>query len=316
MYAPAKENVMKRRDFLKCQLAGAALLAAGGLPQQAHAQGASTPGPEVIVSKGAPAAATRAAVQALGGIKAFIKAGDKVVIKPNMSFPHPVEQGTNTHPEVVATLVALCKEAGAARIVVLDHPFNNVERCLEQSGIAAACNLLDPAGKGMVYGLKDQTHFQEASIAGALSMPSAEVMKEVLAADKIISAPTAKHHGSAGVSLSMKGMMGLIYNRSVMHAKYDLDEAIVDLASLLKPAFAVVDCNYVLQTNGPSGPGQVLKADTVIASRDMVAADAHTVASFEWYGRRFEPRQIKHIRRAAERGLGRMDNLTIRQISA
>ena len=147
-------------------------------------------------------------------------------------------------------------------------------------------------------------------------MKETDVMQDVLEADVLIAAPVAKSHGSAGVSLSMKGMMGLVYNRWVMHVRYDLHESIVDLASLLKPQLTVIDATRVLSTDGPSGPGKVLRPNTVIASHDMVAADAQAIQMFEWYGRRFAPRQVKHVRIAHERGLGRMDveNLTKKEV--
>ncbi len=138
-------------------------------------------------------------------------------------------------------------------------------------------------------------------------MKETAVIWEVLEADVLIAAPVAKSHSSAGVSLSMKGMMGLIWNRGIMHSRYDLHASIVDLASLLKPDLVVVDGSRVLSTNGPAGPGRVLKPDTIIASGDMVAADAQAVAMFEWYGRKLKPHNVKHIRIAHERGLGRMD---------
>ena len=61
----------------------------------------------------------------------------------------------------------------------------------------------------------------------------------------------------------------------------------------------------------------MIDAKTVIASTDMVAADALTVSSFEWYGRRFKAHQVPHIRRAHERGLGRLDveNLRIARLA-
>ena len=66
-----------------------------------------------------------------------------------------------------------------------------------------------------------------------------------------------------------------------------------------------------------TGQGKVLKKDTVIASKDMVAADAYAVSLFEWYGKRFKPGQVRHIREAHKRGLGRMDveNLNIKAIT-
>jgi len=49
----------------------------------------------------------------------------------------------------------------------------------------------------------------------------------------------------------------------------------------------------------------------------MVAADACAVSMFEWYGRRFKPRQVGHILEAHKRGLGRMDveNLIIKTMT-
>jgi uncharacterized protein (DUF362 family) len=101
-----------------------------------------------------------------------------------------------------------------------------------------------------------------------------------------------------------------------MH-RLGLQTAIVDLASILKPALTVVDATRVLSTGGPGGPGKVLKGEVVIASTDMVAADAYTVASFEWYGQKYKPTQVQHILEAHQRGLGRADieNLVVKSVS-
>ncbi len=299
-----------RREFIRQQIK-AAMLAASGLILPAPLMGAAVP--DIGIAKGAPGPAARKAVDLLGGMRNFVKPGQKVVIKPNMSFAHDPERGTNTHPEVVRELVAMCKEAGAGRVRVLDHPLRKQELCIE--GVKKACAVFD---EDMVYGLTDSEFFAPALITRGVEMKQTDVMRDVLEADVLIAAPVAKSHGSAGVSLSMKGMMGLIWNRWVMHVRYDLHASIVDLASLLTPRLVVVDATRVLSTEGPSGPGKVLPMNTVIASADMVAADAQTVRMFEWYGRRFEPRQVKHIRIAHERGLGRMDveNLRIEEATA
>lgn len=296
---------MRRRDFLKWQLGGTLWLTAGAaLPLASLAEAASpAPGPDVAVAKGGPAAATRACVEMLGGMGRFVKRGARVVIKPNMSFASEASYGSNTHPEVVAALARMCGEAGAASVLVLDNPLAPAEQCLERSGIRAACREFGD----IVQAPSADRFFAETELPAALQMKSNAFLREVLAADVLIAAPTAKSHGSTGVSLGLKGMMGLIRNRGVMHSRYDLDAAIVDLNTRLRAALTVVDGMYVLSTGGPFGPGKVLKEDTVIASADPVAADAVAVESFEWYGRRFEARQVNHIRLAAERGLGRMD---------
>jgi uncharacterized protein (DUF362 family) len=105
----------------------------------------------------------------------------------------------------------------------------------------------------------------------------------------------------------MKGMMGLINDRTSFHSRYDLHEAIVDMASVLKPQLVVVDGTRILSSGGPGGPGKVIPLNLVIASTDMVAADAQMVALGTWYNRPFRPDQVRHIRLAAERGLGSLD---------
>ena len=304
---------MNRREFLRYQAKGILWMIAGGsgilLPKKLIA----APVPDIAVVKGAPAAATRAAVDLLGGMKQFVKPGDRVVIKPNMSFRTPPERASNTHPDVVRELAAMCKEAGAAKILVLDHTLGQAELCLERSGIRKACN---PISKKMVFALNDDRFYKATDIPEGKSMTSTDIMKEVLKSDVLIAAPVAKSHSATGVSLSLKGMMGLNYDRGIMHREYDLQTSIVDLCTILKADLTVIDGTRVLSTNGPHGPGKVLKGDTIIASRDMVAADAYAVSIFEWYGKRFKPRQIRHIREAHKRGLGRMDveNLKVKAI--
>lgn len=295
---------MKRRTFLQWQMKGLLWLSAGS-PLLSLARPALADGtPDVAIAKGSPAAATRAAVEMLGGMGRFVKAGQKVVIKPNMSFARGPETATNTHPDVVREVVIMCKEAGASRVRVLDHSLQDPEKSLELSGIRAACNSVED---GICHHLLEAGFFREESISGAVEMRGNAFMHDVLDADVLIAVPVAKSHSGAGVSLSMKGQMGLIKDRRIMHARYDLNTAIVDLNRRIKPHLAVIDATRVLTTGGPGGPGHVIRPGEVIASADPVAADATAVAAYEWYGKKMLPRQVPHIRMAHESGLGRMD---------
>ena len=308
---------MRRRDFLKWQLAGAACLASGfSLSNFSSALAAEAPNahPDVVIAKGDPAKATRAAVDMLGGMGRFVKAGHKVVIKPNMSFARKPELASNTHPLVVKEVLVMCKEAGAAKVRVLDHSLQDPEQALILSGIRDACNSVE---SGICHHLMDASFYQDAVLPYAVEMRSNAFMKDVLEADVLIAVPVAKSHGGAGVSLSLKGQMGLIWERKVMHGRYSLDVSMVDLAQRIKPHLAVIDATRVLTTGGPSGPGKVITPGEIIASADPVAADATAVASYEWYGRVMQPRQVSHIRLAHDRGLGRMDieNLRTKRIA-
>ena len=305
---------MDRRTFIKLQ-AGGLLWTAIGAPSISSML---TPAfansyPDIAVVKGSPAAATRKAVDTIGGISRFVKTGQKVVIKPNMSFARRPEDASNTHPEVVREVLIMCKEAGASKIRVLDHSLQDPEQALTLSGIRDAC---DSVEKGICHHLMSDRFYKDAEIKHGKEMRSNAFMRDVLEADVLISVPIAKSHGSAGVSLSLKGQMGLVYDRRSMHSRYSLDVSIVDLCTLAKPALVVIDATRVLTTKGPGGPGDVITPDEIIASADPVAADAMAVASYKWYGRQIQPRQVGYIREAHERGLGSMDidNMLIERI--
>ncbi len=302
---------LTRRDFFRLQAHAAAALAAGSVPLLRPRPLEAATVPDIAVVTGNASAAVREAVNMLGGMSAFVKKGNKVVIKPNMSFARGPESATNTSPEVVRELVGLCMKAGASKVRVLDHPLRPNDLCVKD--IRDACRVYGD----IVHALEDKDFYQRVEIPAGVSLTKTDVMKDVLEADVLIAAPVAKSHSSTGVSLSMKGMMGLIWSRGIMHSWYDLHKSIVDLCTILKPALVVIDGTRVLSTNGPGGPGKVLRMDTIIASKDMVAADAQAVSMFEWYGQRMEPRQVKHIRLAHERGIGRMDltGLAIRKTS-
>ena len=266
------------------------------------ATGAGEPG--IVVATGSPAAATRAAVAALGGMERFVKRGNKVVIKPNMSFPNPPEWGTTTHPEVVRELTTLCIKAGAASVLVLDNPLRSAELCIERSGVRSVCAGIPQT---RVESITQPDLFREVRVPKGKVLTSTMIMKQALDADVLITAPVAKSHSASGVSLALKGMMGLIYDRKTFHMDLDLNIAVVDLCTVLVPKLTLIDATRVLSDGGPGGPGKVISLNKIVASTDMVAADAMAVELCTWYGRKFKASQVKHIKEAHERGLGNMD---------
>ena len=224
-----------RREFLKTGLITTAAVIASGpaamiSPRYSFAQGS----PDLVISHGRnPATMTRAAVDALGGMKRFVKPGNKVVIKPNMSFASGPQAASNTHPAVVGEVARMCSEAGASRISILDNPLQQPQDCLAMSKIPEMCEVVPNT---RVYMIKPQRLFREVKLDRGILVKSMEVSSEVLDSDVLISVPVGKTHGSAGVSLSMKGMMGLIFDtdRRAFHSR-DLHESIVDMVTILKP---------------------------------------------------------------------------------
>ena len=131
-----------------------------------------------------------------------------------------------------------------------------------------------------------------------------KIIKDVLASDVIISMPTAKSHATTGVSLGMKGLMGLIWDRKYFHSSVDINPAIAELAATVKVSLVVLDASRALLTAGPSGPGLIAYPETIVAGTDQVAVDAYGVTLAKWYNTGFAPRQVKHIAAAQELGLG------------
>lgn len=246
-----------------------------------------------------PRAITRAALAAIGGIERFVKPGADVIVKPNICVDyHSPEYAATTNPKVVAALVELCLAAGARRVRVLDHPFGgSAESAYARSGIGEAVR-----SAGGMMEVMNPAKYRETEIPQGRDIRSWKVYQEVLAADVLIDVPIAKHHNLARLTLAGKNLLGVVHRPSGLHA--NLGQRIADLVSLVRPTLTVVDAVRILKDHGPTGGNldDVQRMDTVIASHDIVAADAYAATLFGLQGA-----DIAYVRAAAEMGLGTMD---------
>jgi len=291
-----------RRSFLAGMgaLAGASILASW-VPLSSARAGETS---RLAVAKGEAASATRLALEALGGIDSFVKSGDSVVLKPNASFPNPPSWGCNTSPEVVATVARLCLEAGARRVVVVDNTLGNPQLCFSRSGLRDALSSIPQV---RLVAPKQEGMYREVQVPRGRALRSTKVFGEVMESERLINLPTAKSHSATGVSLGLKGLMGLVWDRNTFHRDMDLDQAIADLATVLRPTLTILDGTRGLLTAGPGGPGKVEQWNTVVAGTDPVAVDAYGVTLGQWYGQRVRPDQVKHLLAARAHGLGTLE---------
>jgi len=291
--------MITRRKFLKIAAAGTALTLAGR-PSFLVAKEEY----DLAVISGDPVAATKKALEAMGGISRFVKKGQQVVLKPNMSFARTPDFSASTHPLVVATVAQACIEAGAQQVLILDHTLQRAELCLERTGIREACKNISGV---YVLALQERKFFREIKIPQGKVLESVEVMKDVLDSPVLINIPVAKSHSATGVSLGMKGLMGLIWDRESFHSKYNINQAIADLGTVIKPQLTILDATRALASGGPGGPGEVKKPNLIIAGIDPVAVDSYGVSIAPWYGQNFKGRQVEHLLLAHQRGLGKID---------
>jgi uncharacterized protein (DUF362 family) len=237
----------------------------------------------------------RAAVSALGGIRRFVSPRDVVVLKPNAAWDRTPEQAANTSPEVVAEMVKLCWEAGAAKVIVADVTINEPRRSFARSGIGEAAR-----AQGAQVVLPGERRFRDVELGGEV-LASWPVFEPFLAADKMINLPAAKHHSLTGASLGIKNWYGILGGpRHRLHQR--IHESLADLADFMRPTLTVLDAWRVLLRNGPGGGNleDVVLRKTVIASSDPVALDAWAAQAY-W---NLDAEKLPYLAMAAARGLG------------
>jgi uncharacterized protein (DUF362 family) len=293
---------LTRREVLKLFMAGAGA-ALAPWPWKEVLSAATPAAPDIVISKGtSPVLITEAAIRALGGMSRFVSRGDVVLVKPNMAFDRKPELAATTNPEVVATLVRLCLEAGAKEVKVFDNPMEDPRRAYVSSGIMAAAK-----GAGATVSYMDERRFRQMDLKGEV-LKSWEVYQEAMEVDKVINCPILKQHTTARLTMGMKNLMGLIGgDRARIH--WHLEQAIVDLAAFFKPTLVVLDAIRILTANGPQGGSlkYVKQLNTVAAGTDQVAIDAMGARLFG-----LRPAEMAHLPIAAKRGLGRMDLTKLR----
>ncbi|MBD3241447.1 MAG: DUF362 domain-containing protein [Chitinivibrionales bacterium] len=298
-----------RRQFIKASAAGTAALAAGAYAESTEKNAAKS---EVFVGKGKPEDMLPRIVDKMGGIGRFVKPGSRVLIKPNMSFANPPEWATTTSPAVVKTMVQLCVDAGAKRVIVCDNTLRDPELCKQKTGIADA---LKDIKQAVVFIPKQDNLFTAKSSDKATALRNTMVVRELERAGTFISLPVTKSHSAAGVSLGLKGMMGLVKDRGAMHREMDLHTAIAELLYYMRPDLAIVDAGRALLDNGPGGPGKVVELNTYVGGTDPVAVDSYAVTLASWYGKTFEGKQVQHIKIAGELGFGNVESSMIQEVT-
>jgi uncharacterized protein (DUF362 family) len=308
-----------RRDFIKTGLALGATLSLvsrkGLLAAEAVAGGATTPTPAaaaprsvlVAVRDGSRMAMLDQALAALGGIEAFVKKGQTVLVKPNIGWDAAPERGANTHPELVGHLVKLCLNAGAKSVSIFDNPCDQWQRTYANSGIAQAAK---DAGAIVVNG-KDESLYREVEIPGGIKLKHAQVHSLVLDSDVFINVPVLKHHSGSLMTAAMKNLMGVIWDRGAYH-RTDLHQTIADFLTFKQPTLNVLDAYHPMVRNGPRGisAADVVEMRTLLASTDIVALDA---AAAKMLGH--QPADVRHVRIADQMKLGTMnlDQVEIRR---
>ena len=302
---------MDRRTFVR-QTLGASI-AFGAFMKTGSVFGAFADNPLpydlVAIRGGEPGAMFDAGIKALGGMKSFVKKGDKVVVKPNIGWDVSPERAGNTNPQLVARIIEHCFEAGAKQVSVVDHTCDQWQRCYTNSGIQKAAS---ETGARVVPGAS-ASYYHDVEVPHGKSLTSTQEHEVILDADVFINVPVLKNHSGPKLTMAMKNLMGNVWDREYWH-RTDLDQCIADFATYRKPTLNILDAYYVMKQNGPRGisVGDLVEMKSQVISTDIVAID---VAGAKLFG--IDPFSVRYLKTAAEMKIGRADleNLRIKRIT-
>lgn len=309
---------MDRRDFLKTvAIAGAAMSIqrseAMDILTQSWGNNAGNKVDMVAVMGGEPEEMFCKAIEEMGGMKQFIKQGSKVVVKPNIGWDRAPELAGNTNPKLVAEIVKQCLQAGAKEVTVFDHTCDDWIKSYKTSGIEEAAK--SAGAKVMPAHL--ESYYRNVSLPNGKKLKSTKIHEAILDADAWINVPILKNHGGANLSISMKNMMGIVWDRGFFHQN-DLQQCIADICTLAKkPVLNVVDAYRVLKTNGPRGrsASDAVVTKSLFISQDIVAVDT-AAATFFNQVRNMPLESVGHLANGQALRLGTMDidKLNIKRI--
>lgn len=245
--------------------------------------------------------AVKEAVGLLGGIKRFVKHGERILLKPNLLASRPAEAAVTTHPSVVRAVIRLVKEAGAA-VAVGDSP--GLESALK---VAKKCGVAEAAAAESAELIDLKTPLTVENPNG-FAFKRFEIAKELTTFDGIINIPKLKTHAQMFLTMGIKNTFGCVPGKKKVqwHLAAGVHPShfagmLLDLHLYLKPRLTIIDAVVSMEGNGPAS-GELVKTGFIAASADAVALDTVMV---EILGRNSEDLPV--LKKALEWGVGPKD---------
>ncbi|MBN1882290.1 MAG: DUF362 domain-containing protein [Deltaproteobacteria bacterium] len=252
-----------------------------------------------IVTYTEPVESLRSAVEKAEGFSK-LKSGDRVVIKPNAltwDNDHKIPPyGVFTTTRMVQDMVTLLKQFGVTDITIGE---GSVQIYKDSPGSLEVMKNLGYEEIARKEGVKladfNTGEFTKVEVADGVSLHFA---KEAMEADFLIDIPAMKTHSQTKVSLgfkNLKGTLKTVSKRTCHHKDLDLDYFVSLVGETVAPALTIIDGIYVLE-KGPIHTGNAYRANTIVASTDMLAADITATVLMG-----LDPHDIGHLAAFAER---------------
>jgi uncharacterized protein (DUF362 family) len=239
-------------------------------------------------------------LQPLGGISAFVKPGDKVLLKPNLLTGSRPTKECTTRRELVYQVAQMVIEAGGKPFLGDSPAFGSAKGVAEANGYLP---LLQELNIPIIefHGKRYQTINEDFN--------HLRLCKEAMEADVVINLPKVKSHIQLTLTMGVKNLFGCVPGKMKawwhMEAGKDpqrFGEMLVETARAINPNLTILDGIIGHEGNGPSG-GEPRQLGVLAASADVFALDRAMVEILN-----VKPEQVPTI--AASQRLGLCPQLT------
>jgi len=208
-------------------------------------------------------------MDAVGGHR--IRAGARVLIKPNLLTVARPQQAVTTHPAVVRAVAEYALDRGA-RVRISDSPATgSFDRILKVGGYRAALDGLDVEFRPFEFSMPVDIGAPFGRI---------ELARAAMAADVVINLAKLKTHAQMTLTLGVKNLFGCVVGlkKPEWHFRSGEDRGVfarllVQICRAVKPAITLVDGILVMDGQGPGKSGRPRPLGVLVGGNDAVAVD-------------------------------------------
>jgi uncharacterized protein (DUF362 family)/Pyruvate/2-oxoacid:ferredoxin oxidoreductase delta subunit len=211
-------------------------------------------------------------IDLIGGIGAFVKSQDRVLLKPNLLYGRAPEKAVTTHPSIIRGMIRIVRDAGGVPFIGDSPSLGCLSRAAEKSGIKRVADKVDCPLVEF-----DRPVFPQEGRAKLFRR--LEIDRSVLEADVVINLPKWKTHGMTLLTLGIKNLFGCVPGprKALWHLKAGEDrkrfaQMLVDLYQTIHPSLTILDGILGMEGNGP-GSGHPISLGLILASGDPLNLD-------------------------------------------
>jgi uncharacterized protein (DUF362 family) len=206
----------------------------------------------------------------LGGMGAFVRPGERVLLKPNMLAAKTPDRAVTTHPELLRAVIELVQAAGGIPLVGDSPGIGGIRKVAERTGMLA---VVEETGAELV-------EFAEPVEVGGNGMfRRFALARPYLEADRIINLPKLKTHEMVTMTCAVKNLFGSVVGaaKAGWHLKAGADRELfarmlLEICLLRPPDLNIVDAVVAMEGDGP-GSGDPRQVGLLLAGVNAVAVD-------------------------------------------